>query len=120
MPQSPSHVFVPSLDAQYADLGLPPLAYQVTAWSQDPGGALHVQVFTGAGYLWLKPADYRPAAEPAKCFVCGWSQSDHSTSGSHQFWSEADAAAEAAAQPSGSELSPSASESHNPADWNYA
>ena len=62
----PTHVHVPSLDEQYADLGLPPLAYQVTGSSADPGGAVHLQVFTGSGYLWLGPQDYRPATSPTE------------------------------------------------------
>jgi hypothetical protein len=67
-----SHVFVPSLDAQYADLGLAPQSYAVTATSETPGGAVCVQVFTGAGYLWLTPTEYLPAcAAPACVFAAG-------------------------------------------------
>ena len=62
----PTHVHVPSLDEQYADLGLPPLAYQVCGKSESAEGAVHLQVFTGSGYLWLSPSQYRPATPPTE------------------------------------------------------
>lgn len=57
----PTNVFVPLLDAQFADLP-DQYPYQVVSASESPEGALYVQVFTGAGYLWLKPGQFEVAA----------------------------------------------------------
>ena len=58
MPPLPTHVLVPSLDAEFADLGLGPIHFQVCGQSLTAGGARFIQVFTGAGYQWLAPSQY--------------------------------------------------------------
>lgn len=73
MSDFPTHVLVPHLDAEYADLGLGPVAYEVVGQSLSAGGGKFVQVFTGAGYLWLAPSQYNlvPCPAPACVFEKG-------------------------------------------------
>jgi len=69
MSDFPAAVLVPSLDAQYADLGLDPFPFQVVGQSFTPEGARFVQVFTGSGYQWLAPSQYEEVPPPAT--TCG-------------------------------------------------
>ena len=68
MSDFPAAVLVPSLDAQYADLGLDPFPFQVVGQSFTAEGARFVQVFTGSGYLWLAPSQYSEL--PTLCAEC--------------------------------------------------
>lgn len=67
LPHFPTHAYVPHLDAQFegaqfAADGLDPVAYHVVGMSQTPEGATYVQVWTGSGYLWVKPGEWSEAA----------------------------------------------------------